>query len=575
MPDLSKLSDDELLALHSKAKKHPGPTTSVDLSKLSDEELLKLHNISLGKMRPKTEEGTSFFRGAVQGGTLGYSDEIVGAGKGLVEGIKAPWGSKYKNAVEGYRSGRDEERAANDAALADNPKAYLGGNIAGGVATSLIPGLGIAKGAKFAASIGKAAALGGATAGGLTEKSPITETGEFASDVGTGALIGGGLQAGFSVLGKGLSALKPSNLRNTANIKAAKAAGALGSDLKKLGPEKTQAMGEAVHAAGLKAMDSLEDIGSKISSAKESAGEAIGKAIESVDDLVVKAKAGIDDMSMPQAAKANLKHRVDQAFQFNMKRVGERIERELINPNRKNPLLELERTKLQDIADRFKEIGSATMKEGNVIKGTQGRLTNFNSETVPQAFKKEVYSIIRSEIDDVIGKTGTLEAGVERLAGKAVSHQGAAAKNESVLSKFVKAKKDYAGLSDAEKINVARQGSFAGNREISLTDTIAGVGGLASGGVPGAIVLGGLNKFARKYGDSVMAVGARKAATIIEKAPSALGKFYNVLEQAAAKGAPALETTHISLMQDPNYRRILDNFEKTNAIQRRLQGGNP
>lgn len=587
MPDLSKLSDDELIALHQQATS-AAPTTipRADLSKLSDEQLLRLHQEALGRARPKVEPGESAIRGAVQGASFGYSDEAVGLGGGLYEWAK---GGEF---AEGYRKHRDESRLRNQEAYLDNPKTYIGGSIAGGVATSFVPGLGIAKGATLLGGMSKAALLGGAAAGGLseaelTDKATPESVTSFGGDVLKGAAIGAAAQGALTLVSKAANALKPSELEKLANTKAAKAAGALGSDLKKLGPEKTQAMGEAVRKAGLKAFDSLDDVGEKIAASKGEAGAAIGKALESVDDLVVKAKDATDSLNIPAQAKANLKDAIDKNFQFNMQRIGERIEDELIKPNAKNPLLDLERSKLQDIADRFKSIGQTTMREGNIIKGTQGRLTNFNSETVPQAFKQEVYGIIKRELDDVVAKTGTLEAGVEKLTGGAANSGGrsllgngpnaagtvdANARNQSVLQAYTQAKKTYGALSDAERINIARQGSLAGNREISLTDTIAGVGGMATGGPAGAVVAGGLNKLARKYGDSVMAVGAAKAAEIIERAPQRLGRFYTILADAAKNGAPALDATHIALMKDPDYRAILENFEKTQAIQRRIGG---
>lgn len=579
MPDLSKLSDAELLALHAKAKAAPAPAAA-DLRSLSDAELMRLHDLSLSRARPKTEAGESFVRGAVQGATLGFSDELYGAGAGLVDWVRGK-GELGKS----YARNRDDERARNAAALADNPKTYIGGSVAGGVATSLIPGVGIAKGATLVGGAAKAAALGGVTGAGLTEANPLAEPEDFAKDVGKGAAIGAAFQGGAHILGKAAGAMRPEALRSTANIKAAKAAGALGSDLKKLGPEKTQAMGEAVQKAGLKAFDSLEEVGAKLATAKEEAGQAIGKALDSVDELVVQAKAGVDKLSVPAQAKANLRAAIDKQFQFNMTRIGERIEKELIAPNAKNPLLKGELAKLQGIADDFRAGGSVTMREGNVIKGTQGRVTNFNSETVPQAFKQEVYGIIKRELDDIVGRTGSLEAGVGRLGAEAgvrgigEAPKGAfdvGARNQSVAKAYGEAKKAYGALSDAERINVARQGSAAGNREISLTDTIAGAGAATATGSPQAVVVAtGLNKLARQYGDSVMAVGARRAADLIEKAPQRLGRFYNVLAAAAAKGAPALDATHLALMKEPDYRKILDLYEKSRAIQRRVQGGTP
>jgi hypothetical protein len=562
MPDLSKLSDDELLALHSQAS---APQATPDLTKLSDDELIKLRDQTVMAARPKTAEGESFIRGAAQGATFGFADEITAAGESLITD-------------KPYREALAESRANYGAAQADNPKTYLGGNVTGGIATSLIPGVGFAKGAGAIANIGKAAVLGGTAGAGFSEANPLESPKElknFGKDVAKGAAIGGATQGIFSVLGKSANSLKPSELKKFSNVKALKAAGFMGKDLKNMSEAQKQALGNLAHEKGLITIGgSLDDIASKAGAAKKEAGEAIGDALNSVDNLVTRAKSLVDQGKLggelPPAGKEALKKSIDKQFQFNMNRIGERIEKELITPNAKNPLLDAERAKLTSIAKRFRSIGGVSMKEGNVIKGTQGKVTNFNSDTVPQAFKKELYDIIKTEIDDVVGKTGNLEAGVATAGGKTIGSADVASRNASVSGAYEGAKKTYGGMKQIEEVASERLGQTQGNREISLTDTIAGVAGLATGSPANVIVLGGANKLMRQYGDSVMSVGARKAAEVLEKTPRVFGKFAGILEAAAKKGAPSLNTTHAALMKDPDYRAILENFEKSQAIQRRL-----
>lgn len=579
MPDLSNIPTEELIKMHSA----PEPSAP-NLADIPTEKLISYHRALTEKERPKTEIGDSFIRGAAQGATFGFADEIAGAGK-----------AAYKRITEGgslpdlYSKYRDEERVKNDAARIDNPKAFIGGNVVGGVATSLIPGVGLAKGAGALANVGKAAALGAGYGAGTSDadlvkavrsyKDAKEQLGTFGKDVAKGFAIGGVTQGAFQVAGNAASALRPENLTKFANVKTLKAAGAMGGDLKKMGPERVQEVGEQLAAKGIvKPFDSLENIASKAGAAKEEAGDAIGKALSSVDDLVVKSKTMIDQgkigAGLPQAGKENLKAAVDKNFQFNMNRIGKRIEEELIDPNSKNPLLRSELNKLQTIADDFKSIGSTTLKEGNVVKGTQGRVTNFNSDTVPQAFKKEIYGIIKTELDDVVAKTGNLEAAIAQGEGRTVgSALDTASRNTSVSKAYQDAKKGYGAFKQTEDMATSRLGKQQGNREFGLTDYVAGAAGAVTGGAPAAVVVGGLNKLARQYGDSVMAAGARKAAQIMEAAPLKMGKFAGVLEDAAKQGAPALNATHLSLMKDPNYRAVLENFEKSNAIQRRIQGG--
>lgn len=126
-------------------------------------------------------------RGGLQGLTLGYADEIQGA-------LEAAGGAisdfDLSNIVERYRQERDEARGAYTAAQQAHPGTFTGAEIAGGLGSLLIPGLGAAKGIKGAAMVG------GAAAGGLSEADLTRgEVGQLATDVGLGAGLGAGVGA--------------------------------------------------------------------------------------------------------------------------------------------------------------------------------------------------------------------------------------------------------------------------------------------------------------------------------------------------------------------------------------------
>jgi hypothetical protein len=118
----------------------------------------------------------SFGRGVLKGGTLGFNDEITGAVESLFTD-------------KTYEQARDESRAADKKAAEDNPKTYMGGNIAGGVATAFVPGLNAAKGATLAAKIGKGALAGGIDALGASDAENFS--GQQLKDVGVGLSVGG------------------------------------------------------------------------------------------------------------------------------------------------------------------------------------------------------------------------------------------------------------------------------------------------------------------------------------------------------------------------------------------------
>lgn len=183
--DYSKLSTDTIERLIN--------NKPLDYSKLTDAELEELS--AMVPQEPQ-EPGKleSFGRGAAQGASFGFSDEIVG-------GVEALLTDKT------YQQARDESREANRLAEEANPLTYLGGNLVGGAAVP-IPGGAIASGGlKAATTLGKAARLVGVgtVAGGLgaagsseadltdLENNP-TNLDEFQRDVASGA-VGGAVLA--------------------------------------------------------------------------------------------------------------------------------------------------------------------------------------------------------------------------------------------------------------------------------------------------------------------------------------------------------------------------------------------
>lgn len=116
---------------------------------------------------PEIGKLESFARGAGQGATFNFSDELLGLGRALFRDIKEAGSGKggTRRFDSRYAEERDKERAANKAAADANPLSYAAGDLGGNVATSFIPGVGIAKGAntalKVAAHAGKMGAISG------------------------------------------------------------------------------------------------------------------------------------------------------------------------------------------------------------------------------------------------------------------------------------------------------------------------------------------------------------------------------------------------------------------------------
>ncbi len=155
-------------------------------------------NIKVGPNISKTE---SIARGAAQGATLGFADEISG-------GIEALW-EKAKGSPEEfgklYKQYRDESRGNFEDAQEANPKSYLTGEVGGGLASLLVPGGVGLKGAQTAVGLGVRGAVAGGTAGlGYSNEEDLSGK---AIDTAKGIALGAVLPVAIQRAGKGAQRL--------------------------------------------------------------------------------------------------------------------------------------------------------------------------------------------------------------------------------------------------------------------------------------------------------------------------------------------------------------------------------
>jgi hypothetical protein len=155
---------------------------------------------------PEVTKLESLGRGALQGATLGTSDEIVG-------GAEALWEKAKGNPAEFgklYEQHRDESRANNRAAKEANPKTYTGGEIGAGLATMAVPGLAAAKGAKFAKVLDASARAG--TIGGLG-----FSEGETPKEILKDGVTGGYIATMLPLVGAGVGHLGKKAIQGVTN----------------------------------------------------------------------------------------------------------------------------------------------------------------------------------------------------------------------------------------------------------------------------------------------------------------------------------------------------------------------
>lgn len=227
---------------------------------------------------PQVSKSESGLRGAAQGASLGFADELAG-GAGYL-------GGKLGLVPEmGYDYYRDYARQHDKEAEAANPKSYTGGEFGGSILSTAIPGLNVAKGSNLATTVGKSALQGAVTGAGSTDD--LTSM-QGVKDVLSGGVIGaGGGAAGYGI-GRGIDKL--SNLDGEA-IKDSLKSGLAKSGKVLTGVDDQNLIHYAENRARVNAAPTAEAI-------KDSIDEFVGKASDKVTrskDLASLAKQELDD----------------------------------------------------------------------------------------------------------------------------------------------------------------------------------------------------------------------------------------------------------------------------------------
>lgn len=219
--------------------------------KTSDLSLADLIAGERSKMEPQTSGAEALGRGAVQGATLGFGDEIAAGAKSLGINPKVAYGlaaampplavtyaqvqaakkllTEREKVKPEYAAERDAIRAQNDLAREEHPKTYLGGQVGGGLATALVPGVApstLAKLALAGGAYGAGAGLGESTAD-LTEG----DVKGAAADTAVGGVIGAAAGLGAGAVQRGVKSVVSRLIpKKAADAVASEAAGSA-SDL--------------------------------------------------------------------------------------------------------------------------------------------------------------------------------------------------------------------------------------------------------------------------------------------------------------------------------------------------------
>ena len=539
------------------------------LSEAEELELLELEEQEYQEsQKPSVSKGTSAVRGAAQGVTMGLADEALGAiGVPVQKAMDAFTGNKLnENATlkELYQRLRDDERLKDKTAKEANPKTYMGGEFAGGMASTVIPGTQGNTAAKLAA-LGGIQGLGNSTAD-LTE-GDVTGA---AIDTGIGGTLGVAAGKGLPAAAKGAgwvgdklginkvagwlgkkAAKAPDALERFAEERSAKAMGATKGTIKKIGEDKIREIGRGGLDEGIVTpFATTKTMTKRAQDLMKKGGENMDQAYSAIDD------AG--------------------ASTFNPLNVASKVDDELggfyRSPINRGETAQLENT-IESILMRGGD--NIPLKEAQLLKREigkvaypAGRKVNPAIVTEKQRMAQEAYRIINKSIDESAEK-----------ASKTIG-------DDAIAATLKTGKKQYGIGAGAEDLLDEKSSSELGNKFVGLTDWGLGGGGLAASLItanPAGIALTagaiGAKKLGEKFGNNVMATGADATAKgarwlgdkipdLIKSNPQIMGKYAPAFQNAMLKGAQQVGLTHWLLMNnDPEYRQMLDGIEKQGEPQ--------
>jgi len=247
-----------------------------------------------GARAPDIGRTAAFGRGAAQGATLGFGDEL----QGLIQAA-LPVPGDAGTFAERYRRERDAARAANEAAKQAHPVLYRVGNVAGGAAPTLLaPAAKAAQGASLLTRAGvgalNAAPMGAAFGAG---ESTAATPGGIATDAALGAAGGAALGAATPVVGgllKKGAAEAAEGLGGRALRYGRNAIAGVTNALARRKPLAPEAVEAAFQAGAIRPGSTVEGIANRLQEAADPLADRYGQILR---DLEAKGVTG------PNAAK--------------------------------------------------------------------------------------------------------------------------------------------------------------------------------------------------------------------------------------------------------------------------------
>jgi len=560
-----------------------------------EEEELQLQAAQKATQKSEEKPGISTLesglRGAAQGATLGFSDEITGGAEAAYSKLTGD----ERSLSDIYSKSRDESRLANKLSEEENPGTYTASNLGAGLATMLVPGLNIAKGASLAKAGIQGAKIGAASGLGASDEE-IASMGAL-KDMSMGAGFGGAFGAGGQKLGNMISKVDPNKIAEATSGKMKNSAENFMKDyLMERGSTSKLLKTKSKEYPNQLARQALDENNTTLfsNSADEIERNAESMARQgdvrrNIYDLIDETETSqFDPVKLSKSLKRKFGKELDPGLNADSAELGKLddmteilrrskekrldeiqglLNNKNINPIRARSLMEEAigiqtdnpNLKLQDAQKLLEKMQNATKFDTNkpmpkdtlandVYKATREKLNSslHDSADLIEQRVSEIQNILNDKninpkdikplMEELIG----IETKVNKIPGADVSNIKRVVQdaNQKMSRSF--------DLENLYNNKFARDQ----NKKIGFTDWMTLSGEHPAIAIP--------KKLFETYGNKGAALGLDKLGDLVKNNAQAFGKFQNVLQGASQKGGNALGATHYMLyQQNPEYREML------------------
>jgi hypothetical protein len=516
---------------------------------------------------PSVSSTESGIRGAAQGLSLGFADEITGG----IEALKdiALTDKELSDLGDVYSQRRDESRLAYKQAEEANPGSYMTGQVGGSIASAFIPGLNVAKGASLAGRAGIAAAQGGLVGLGTSEADNV-------SDAALDTIKGAGMNAAFqgvgekvispllskagNVISKGIDSAKPyvtkgisKSLSKTANILSNLDEDSAEFYLKNPKLSEAMELDGAAYGLGKEIEDSIYETGSEVG---KNVNRAQTEFLKKYKDEYI---PGVRDQlkeSLNEFLEINAPSR--KGFSALSMKEQETLST-LMNTISGDNFTGEDLVKFRGLIDNGMKVARKYDQEGvgpymNYLKNLRYQADNFLDTVSPSIdTANKAYSQFKDDESLLKGFTraGQLESATNNLFGANKKAQQEAAKR--ILSK------DQYEKAQALMYNKASDAQGPAGSRYGLRNLVSAATFIPSFGLSTVVT----DPNAWKAGLRTIGKVEDKISYILKNNPNALGKFSQPLKKALDRGALSLSATHFILQQqDPDYRKTIEDLDK-------------